>query len=229
MKTMQTLLERKSFVKYKPSLKRAYIPYTPINFSEVDKCAKHMADIIESRFIDLTHILLKYESYEVVQDEVNRTLDLLKNLKENKKFFCLRVGSITSFLPRNQPLYAFTCFVLIPSLMASEVHFRIPHSMWDFFPDMLSLLEISKLFTNIVVSSKQRVEFIKERSALAINPKTKETRPVTDVVIFTGLPSNADKLRIIFDKRTLFIANGTGHNPVVVSNDADLSKAVEAV
>ena len=134
---METSLERKSFVKYRISKKKENVPYSPIDFSEVDKRAKHLADIIESRLEILTNILLSYESYEVIQDEVDRTLDLLKNLKENKKYFCLRVGSVTSFLPRNQPLYSFSCFVLVPSLMASEVHFRIPHSTRYFFEETL--------------------------------------------------------------------------------------------
>ena len=62
-------------------------PYTPLRFSEVGLSAQYLADIIETRLKDLTNILLKYESHEVVQDEVARTLDLLKHLKENKKYF----------------------------------------------------------------------------------------------------------------------------------------------
>ncbi|KKQ83219.1 MAG: Lysyl-tRNA synthetase (Class I) [Parcubacteria group bacterium GW2011_GWB1_38_8] len=222
-------------VRRKPVLKKQVVsskyfsPYRKIDFFEVDKKAKQLADLIEVHFEKLTDILLRYESFEVVQDEVNRALDLLRNLRENKKFFFLRVGAVASFLPRNQPLYAFSCFVIVPSLMASEVHFRIPQSMMLFFQDMLDLLEIKKLFPNIFVSQKQRSEFLRERSALLVNPKTKESIPATEAVIFTGLPSHASKLRFIFDKRTLFISNGAGHNPVVVSKDANLNKAIEAV
>ena len=79
------------------------------------------------------------------------------------------------------------------------------------------------------ISSQQRLEFLIDQSALSIDPKTKESRPVTDVVIFTGTPTHADKLRLVFDKRVLFISNGAGHNPVVVSKDGNLLKAVEAV
>jgi len=204
-------------------------PYTPLRFSEVGLSAQYLARIIETRLKDLTNILLKYESHEVVLDEVARTLDLLKHLKENKKYFRLRVGAITTFLPRNQPLYAFACFVVVPSLMASEVHFRIPHSMRNFFPEILKLLEISRLFPNIVVSFSERLDFLKARSALLIDPQTKESKPITDAVIFTGIPAHADRLRLVFDKRTLFIVNGAGHNPVVISKNADLSKAVKAV
>lgn len=202
---------------------------TTIDFDNVKERAERWANLIESRFEVLADVLLEYESFEVVRDEVDRTLDHLRSLKENKEFFKLRVGEVTTFLPRNQPLYALTCFVLVPSCMASEVHFRVPHSMKHFFQEMLDLLEVKKHFPNVFVSSKERLEFLQERSAVRVHQKTGETLPVTDVVIFTGTPVHADQLRLVFDKRTLFITNGSGHNPVVVSRDADLDDAVEAV
>jgi len=205
-----------------------YLPYTPLDFEKANFAAEEFARRIEACMPDLIDILLKYESYEVAHDEVNRTLDLLHSLSENKEYFKLRIGEVTAFLPRNQPLYAFTCFVVIPSLMASSAHFRIPHSMRHFFPDILSLLDVEKQFPNIIVSKLQRIEFLTERSALRVDPASGETRPVTDAVIFTGLPLHADQLRLVYDNRTLFISNGAGHNPIVVSNDADLDSAVEA-
>lgn len=202
--------------------------YSEIDFIDVDNKAKKFAKFIEDHFEEIVNILLEYESFEVVEDEVSRTLDLLQNLKENKDYFMFRICAVTSFLPRNQPLYALTCFVLVPSLMSDEVHFRVPHSMRHFFPRLLKLLNIEGNFPNVIVSKKERVEFLKERSALLVNSKTEESRPVTDAVIFTGTPHHADRLRLVFDQRTLFIANGAGHNPLVVSNDANITDAVEA-
>ncbi len=204
------------------------VALTPLDFIEIDARARSFADWIESHFDELADILLDYESFEVVQDETERTLDHLRNLQENREYFALCIGEVTSFLPRNQPLYALICFVIVPSFMASAVHFRIPHSMRHFFPRLLQALKINEFFPNVVVSNMERLEFLKQRTALRINPKTEESLPVTDVVIFTGVPHHADKLRLVFDQRTLFIANGSGHNPVVVAEDADISKAVDA-
>lgn len=203
-------------------------PYTPIDFKKSQKLANALAERIETHFEEIAHVLLEYESYEVVTDEIARALDLLRNLKENEAYFRLRIGEVTTFLPRNQPLYALTCFVIVPSLMASEVHFRIPNSMRHFFPKLLALLDIYQQFPNIVVSHRERLDFLRERSAFRINTKTEENIPVTDVVIFTGTSMHADQLRFVFDHRTLFITNGSGHNPIVVSKDADISSAVEA-
>lgn len=214
--------------KYNALSRRKHAPLTPLDFSEINRRSQQLADRIESSFEELAEILLEYESFEVVQDETNRTLDLLLNLRENKKYFRLRVGPVSAFLPRNQPLYALTCFVIVPSLMASEVHFRIPNSMRHFFPKLLKLLDIHQSFPNVIVSHKERLEFLRERSALRVNPKTQESWPVTDAVIFTGTSNHADRLRLVFDNRTLFIANGAGHNPIVVSEDADVPRAVEA-
>lgn len=213
-------------LKRRTSVKEIRVPYAPLDFKKIEKQAQQLADTIEVHFEGLAHILLEYESYEVVVDEVARTLDLLRNLTENKKYFKLRIGEVATFLPRNQPLYAFTCFVIVPSFMASAVHFRIPHSMRHFFPKLLVLLNIYQQFTNIVVSHASRTNFLLERTALRVNPKTNEDIPVTNVVIFTGMPAHADQLRFIFDHRTLFVSNGAGHNPVIASSDADIEKAV---
>ncbi len=199
-----------------------------IDFSAVNKTANNFADHIETNFDKIADILLEYESYEVVKDEYDRTMDLLRSLPENKDYFVRRINEVAAFLPRNQPLYAFSCFVVVPSLMAKSVHFRIPQSMKGFFPRLLEVLDIDKFFPNIVVSKKERLDFLQERTALLVDPATKEAVPQTDAVIFTGTTLHAEKLRNIFDLRTLFISNGSGHNPIVVSKNAKVSDAVEA-
>jgi hypothetical protein len=113
--------------------------------------------------------------------------------------------------------------------MASEVRFRVPVAMRHFFRNMLSILRISELFPNVTATDQGRREFLRETSALWVQDRTGESRPVADAVIFTGTPAHAAQLRKVYDRRTLFIANGAGHNPVVVAPDADLADAVRAV
>lgn len=205
-----------------------YTAYTPLDSDAIEQKARLFAHKIESHFDEIAEILLSYESYEVVQDETARTLDILRSLHENKKYFKLRVNEVAAFLPRNQPLYAFTCFVLIPALMAHKVFFRIPQSMRSFFSKLLELLDIEKEFPNVVVSHKGRLDFLSERSALRVNAEG-DTIPVTDAVIFTGTSIHAEQLRAIFDNRTMFISNGSGHNPIVISKDANLDDALNAI
>lgn len=203
--------------------------YTPVLFSHIGRHAKAFADYIEDHKEGIIEFLLIYESFEVAEDEIVRTLDVLRSLSENESYFEMRVGDIAVFLPRNQPLYALTCFVLVPSYIASAVHFRVPHSMRHFMPQLLEILDIAKRYPNVRIAKLERLEFLRERSALKIDPGTRASLPVTDAVIFTGTPAHADQLRLVFDERTLFITNGAGHNPVVVAPDANLGRAVEAV
>ncbi len=199
-----------------------------LDFSSINKIALDFADHIEANFEEIKDVLLEYESFEVVKDEYERTLDLFRSLHENKEYFVLRISDVAAFLPRNQPLYAFSCFVVVPSLMSQKVHFRIPHCTRSFFPKLLQILKFDEFFPNIVVSKKERLDFLKERTALLVNPLTRENLPATSAVIFTGTSHHAEKLRSIFDSRTLFITNGSGHNPLVVAANADIAKAVEA-
>ncbi|HZH98433.1 MAG TPA: aldehyde dehydrogenase family protein, partial [Fimbriimonadaceae bacterium] len=203
--------------------------FPEIRFTDVQQIANVLADRIEARFEELARVLLTYESFEVVRDETDRTIDLLRSLHENETYFERRIGEVVAFLPRNQPLYAFTCFVVVPALMASSVHFRIPHAMRHFFPELLRVLGVERLLSNIVVSPLGRTEFLRERSALRRGLARAESYPVTDAVIFTGTPAHADQLRRVFDPRTLFITNGAGHNPLIVAPDADIFAAVDAV
>lgn len=183
--------------------------------------AKQFAKFIKSNKKELFNILLRYETYEVAVDETERTLDLLEHLSENKEYFEKEVGPITTFMPRNQPLYSFACFVIIPSLMAEEVHVKPPVAMDCFFFDLMRLLRIGRNFPNIhIYKTGTREEFLQKRVAKINN------KPVTDAVIFTGTTQNAKYLRNLFDRKTLFIANGSGHNPVVISFGANIKNAV---
>lgn len=203
--------------------------YEPLLFSDIENTASLFSKHILKNYEALINILLRYETFEVATDEIERTLDLFINLNENKNYFEMRIGAVASFLPKNQPLYALSCFVIIPSLMSTEVHFRIPHCMKFFFHTLLEVLNLKEFFPNILISQKERLEFLEERAALRINEITQETMPITQAVIFTGTSNHAEQLRVVFDKRTLFIANGSGHNPIVITEEANIKNALKAV
>ena len=101
--------------------------------------------------------------------------------------------------------------------------------MKQLFCELAECLSLRDFFPNVVISQMERQAFVKERARRGSGLAACEDAPVTDAVIFTGTMDNADRLRRIFDARTLFIANGGGHNPVVVTEDADLRKAVTSV
>ena len=200
-----------------------------ISFKQINKRALAFADHIEKNFSKIHDILIRYESHEVAIDEIARCLDLLRSLSENKNYFNKKIGQVVAFLPRNQPLYAFCCFAVVPALMSSKVQVKPPSAVHFFFFDLVKALRVKHFFSNIFISTKLREDFLREVSAVNFYPKTGESIPVTDAVIFTGTMENADKVRRTFDTDVLFIANGAGHNPIVISKDANLHKAVQSV
>lgn len=199
---------------------------TKLNFDEIEAQSLLFANFIRENDEVIKDILTKYECYQVAEDEIERSLDVLENIRENVDYFHRKIGEVTSFLPRNQPIYALVCFGVVPSLMASAVHVRPPTAMKHFFLELTKALDLENFFPKLTISYEQRNEFLEQRSATRIDDASGKKIPVSDVVIFTGTMENADKLRKQFSTRTLFIANGAGHNPLVVTESASITEAV---
>ena len=184
-----------------------------LDAAAIERRAHAFADAVEARRDALVELLLRYETHAVAVDELARTLDLMRSLHENRAFFQRRVGDVAAFLPQNQPLYALACFGLVPSLVARRALVRPPQAMGGFFEGVLELLEVTRHFPNVAVSRRGRAAFIRDCAGV-------------DAVIFTGTPANAARVRRAFPPSVLVIANGAGHNPIVVGETADLERAV---
>lgn len=200
-----------------------------IDFHSINSRAQQFGSFLRSAFDDYVSILLEYETFEVAEDELLRSTDLFNNLSENATYFKKKVGAVATFLPRNQPLYALSCFSLVPSLMSTEVHVWAPRIMHSFFFKLIEKLRIDEFFPNVQVFRKLREEFVEQRRQMTWNSLKNEYEPMTDVVIFTGTQANADKMRPLFSSRTLFVANGSGHNPVIISDNANVDSAVKSI
>jgi len=195
---------------------RRKIATKPLNFEEIDARAKAFADYLDENRDKVASALNSYETWDTAQDEIDRALDLLRNLDKNREFFEKEAGPVTSFLPLNQPIYATVCFGVVPSLMCEEVHVRPPTAVHPKFKELTKILDFEKEFPNLHISYQDREEFVKSR------------KDVTQTVIFTGNPKSAKDVRNAFPKECLFILNGAGHNPLVVTESADIEKAVES-
>ncbi|TAK96884.1 aldehyde dehydrogenase [Patescibacteria group bacterium] len=191
--------------------------------------SRSFADFIEAHRQEIVKVLTNYETHAVANDEIERAVDLFRSLDENAIYYQRKVKDIVSFTPRNQPLYALGCFALVLAYMARSVYVHVPSVMKSFFPRLEEVLELKRFFPNVLVSYEQRNKLIERCSKLKYDQTLDLWRSETDVVIFTGNPWNAKRVKNEFDKDTLFIANGAGHNPVVVTPEADIEKAVAAV
>ncbi|MEU9832641.1 aldehyde dehydrogenase family protein [Streptosporangium sp. NPDC048047] len=185
-----------------------------IDFADVAERASKFASVLRERAEKIVESLSGYECAGVALDEIDRSVELLDNLHRNRTYFRRRIGGVTSFLPLNQPLYATACFGIVPALMAGEVAVRPPTAMQPHYRALVETIELTGFFPNLHVSYAGREEFVAERAR------------TTEAIIFTGSPENGLKVRRHFRKKTLFILNGAGHNPLVIAEDADVEAAV---
>lgn len=198
-----------------------------IDQSVVLEAAKRFAQFLKENSEEIISILLKYETYNVAKDEIARSIETLEDLGENMEYYRREVGSVAVFLPSNQPLYALTCFGVLPSLMSQNVFVKAPKGMQHFFPELMEVLHLTNLFPNISTTCEDHQTFTKKHSKL-IHDEKGIFKPTVDVVIFTGTPDKAVEVRHVFDKRVLMITNGSGHNPFVVTETANIDKALES-
>lgn len=213
-------LKNQAFVKIYPQ---------KIIFKEVLNKAKKFANFLRVNASSIYNILQRYETFEVAQDELNRSIDALESLEENREYYVREVGPIVSFLPSNQPLYALICFGVLPALMSKKCYVKPPRGMMHFFPELIEIIKLNEFFPNISIHKGERDEFVKTLSKTKYCKEIGEKVSVSDVVIFTGTSDRADILRKVFDKNVLFIMNGMGHNPFVITKSADLDLAIHSV
>lgn len=187
-----------------------------IDFDEVFKMSRSFAEKIELNIEKLAKSLEEFETYNVVVDEINRSVDLLENLDKNREYFKYKIENVIAFLPLNQPLYSTICFGVVPSFMAKSVWVRPPEIVVPHYKKIDKVLNFTKSFKNFNISYDHKDKFITDR------------KDGCEVVIFTGGSIGARKVYKSIRPK-LFIYNGTGHNPVVVTKTANVEKAVESI
>lgn len=173
--------------------------------------AKHILDNKDA----IHSILREYQSKEVIDDEIDRSINVLQNIHDVKSYFTGRVEKISVFIPLNLPLYSMVLFTIIPSYQSSKVIVRAPEKMTKVVFDIYKALSVEKFYKNISLYVGLRQNFIEQHC------KT------SNVVIFTGKYLNFIKVRESCSKDTLVLFNGVGHNPIVVTETADINLAVE--
>ena len=178
------------------------------------KCAS-LAKIIELNQEALIDILLEYESFETAKDEVWRSLDCLKNISKEFKYLSYgKVDLMCTIFPINLPLYSLVLFAIVPSFVANEVVVRPPVLMREVLQEIVELLNLSEIVLGIKFVDMERSLFNEAFISIA------------DVVMFTGRYENVKNVQEACPD-ALFIYNGAGVNPVVVTSSADLESAVD--
>lgn len=171
---------------------------------------------IKLNYNTILYELLTYESFEAAEDEIRRSIDCLQNISQEFEWLSYgKVNLLCSIIPINLPLYSLVLFGIIPGFMSEEVIVRPPILMTDVLKKITKLLNLKKLMSHIKFTYLERSLFGEAYISVA------------DVVIFTGRYENAKLVQKICPKKALFIYDGTGINPIIVTDSAQIDQVVE--
>ncbi len=182
----------------------------------IKRCAD-FATAIEMHREELIDILLEYESLETAEDELWRSVDALRHVSNETQWLAKgKVELLCTFFPVNLPLYSLVIFAIIPSFMAQSTIIRPPVLARDVVKLIWEILQLANSLPNIKFVDLERSLFNEAFVSIA------------DVVLFTGRYQNAIKVREI-SPNSLFIYNGAGVNPAVVTDTANVTLAAHKV
>lgn len=178
--------------------------------------AKSFANHLEANTSIIYEILRKYQSKEVVDDEVRRSIEALRNLSEIQQYFpdTPLAQQTATFLPLNLPLYSFVLFAAMPAYQSVSLVIRTPQRMQELFNELFERLLFGEHYPNTQLFEGSREEFLSNHCAKA------------SVVLFTGKHENFLRIRKACSRDTLILFSGVGHNPLVITPSADLDLAV---
>jgi predicted nucleotidyltransferase len=179
--------------------------------------AQSFATHLKSNTAKIHDVLRKYESKQVVDDEIHRSVEALESLDEIGRYFTETPLSQETavFLPLNLPLYSFVLFGAIPAYQSVSLAIRAPERMKEVFAELFDTLSFAEHYSNVSVFHGSRAHFVGQHCKKA------------SVVIFTGRYENFLRICKVCRKDTLMLFNGVGHNPLVITPSADINLAVE--
>lgn len=177
-----------------------------------------LSAVITRKSAEIHSILSTYQTHSVTDYEIERSLRTLEKVMCDKTLVSSgKTDNIAVLLPSNLPLYSLVIFGLIPSRLSTVVYIR-PNSILqeqNIISQLYDCLEIEKLLPAVQIINENHEGFRKYISDASL-------------VVFTGTPSNAMKILDEMKSESVLIINGSGHNPIVVTDKADIDAAVEA-
>lgn len=184
----------------------------------VQRTCEKLKQKIAEKADDLTLILSDYQTYGVSEYEIERCIRTLDRIQENEQYLSSgkQIEASAVMLPSNLPLYSLVVFSLIPSFLCDHVYVR-PNSLLqqaNIISRIYDALELKSIFPRVQIINSDHSGF---------SPYIKKA----DMVVFTGKPSNADSFLQLMKEDALLIVNGAGHNPLVVTESADIDEAVK--
>lgn len=161
-----------------------------------------------------------YQSHEVTEDEIFKSIDTIENIDVEKDYLtgCKKLEKLSVFFPLNLQLYSLFIFAIVPGFLFKNVYIRPPQHTGNLLSDIAKIIGLEEVFPHIQVLPQI------ERGAF-MDQYVKQSQ----AVMFTGTYGNANKVMTSCNPDTIFIYHGAGINPVVVDKDANLEDSIHKI
>jgi acyl-CoA reductase-like NAD-dependent aldehyde dehydrogenase len=158
-----------------------------------------------------------YTTTPHVRDEIQRSRFLLRSVIDDPSVFFGRVPMGAGFMPRNQLLYSLLYMGILPALCCERYVLRPPAAAGAYVARLIDLLSVKSSVPSLDLMTSGYREFVTQYL------------PNADFAVFTGSSETARRVRPSLGGGNLFIASGSGHNPILVRSDADLLDAAQRI
>lgn len=178
----------------------------------IERCER-FAKYCEANMQGLLSLFNPVETYKTACDEIKRGVRALLEIDKQEQYLTRNdLEACSVYLPKNQPFYSTVLFAIIPSFFCKVVYVRPPIAIRDVFARLQKI--VSAYFPNIKFQYVSRRKFLNECTQNS------------DVVIYTGKSENADEVLREISTDTLFIYNGGGSNPIVITDSCEINDDV---
>lgn len=173
----------------------------------------YLGKLIEKERKTFIEILTRLSTWKAAQDEVDHAIETLSGAPyELRELKGRKVNTLVAYLPPNVILFSYVLYVAIPSAICEHVNFRPSvRAREESFAIHQEVMRLLKLPAEMSYSS---------RSVFWANYTSH-----ADVVVFTGRCQNVDEIESRIPPNQLFLFLGSGVNPFIVGQNADIEKA----
>lgn len=187
----------------------------PEEFHQILRTFNKIADQLEVDRDKVISILNKTETIQMAKLEVDKTIRALRTYRKEVPYLIQRkpLGKAGIFLPFNTPLYSLVLYACGPLLAGNQVIVK---------PSRQSAEIVKTLFDDYFDAKGLNIE-LREPNKQFLSDCIHIDK--VDVLCFTGQWESVDSVRKVVPYHTKFIYSGSGLNPFVVLDDADLKEA----
>lgn len=175
-----------------------------------------LKNVLVEKQDEIRCVLTSIESFQYACDEIERSICCLDNIELESAYWGRQCSVLVSFLPVNQPLYGLLLFGIIPSILAEQTYIRPATDNSEIVMKISEILNLNLYFNHVSILAIGRNDFLRMYAARA------------EIIIFVGKYDNARATQAYLRKGALLIYSGSGINPFVITQSANIGQATDA-